>query len=711
MLNDLHNNLNRISGILEEFPDDRKNIFNKVEQVWNDALLSWKHHCMYNEYCRDTTQRPLRRELTKCNTVPLTQAASVMVNSDIAVSNSENEKTALSVATHTTQLCSIGGNSESAKCLEPIRLEDDAINGRANSERPDINHETGTEKNACDLETGVQKGETPYITDDISGYAGGVSRTGDPENERLAETSSKEKLVDQSDQDAIFADLRPFVPEDDFRDIYSHDADQLLYETGTTGTAVEGPKPTTPVEEDANSYNTPSPIPASDRGQDTVADVQNDFTIRASQYSQVASTLGETTTVYSESSQKNVTPHHLEVIRYTATSSGNEVQDKLDGGDGMDRRAKEHVGVSGLRRDSLYESMADEERASICDGPRRDSASHMTGDSDDEWRMASERTSIGAFNLDRANTDTDQPPGMDTEDDGHSLISPGPTAAAFSKPQQDMNPDGDQHHALRPRLSTSDRDTTKKTSAGSSKKRKSPVKQLRSNAKQAKILECNANFAVIPNSLLPLSDCLVQPAEIHAKISKRLNTHNTDLKLMLTRLFYAIGSPESFYQLKVACTGVWNMSALSLSDSHGSIPPLRALDKLDVDVSVEPILRRYYLAELVASRDRRQAHYGAQDCRMQQPRLLRFGYTKPRAESATRGTRLATRQALKDLLLESYPNLRKVAETDPEYKSKLAILNQRLCNGRHWRTLEERYSSGILSLIPTGDTVCLFNSR
>ena len=43
---------------------------------------------------------------------------------------------------------------------------------------------------------------------------------------------------------------------------------------------------------------------------------------------------------------------------YTATSSGIEVQDKQDGGDGMDRRAKEHVGVSGLRRGSLCESMA-----------------------------------------------------------------------------------------------------------------------------------------------------------------------------------------------------------------------------------------------------------------------------------------------------------------------------------------------------------------
>ena len=664
---------------------------------------------MYNEYCRDTTQRPLRRELTKCNTVPLTQAASVMVNSDTAVSSSANENTALSVATHTTQLCGIGGNSESTKCLESTTLEDDAINGRANSERPDNNHETGTEKNAC--ETGVQKGETPYVTDDIAVYAGGVSRTGDPENERSAETSSKEKLVDQSDQDEIFADLRPFVPDDDFRDMYSHDADQVLYETGTTGTAVEGPKPTTPVEEDANSYNTPSPIPALDRSQDTVADLQNDFTIRASKYSQVASTLGETTTVYSESSQQKLTPHPLEVTGYTATSSGIEVQDKQHGGGGMDRRAKEHVGVSGLRRDSLCESMADEERASICNGPQRDSASHIIEDSDDEWRMTSRCTSIGAFNLDRADSDTYQPPGMDTEDDGHSLISPGSTAVAFSKPEQDMNPDRDQQYALRPRPSTSDRDTTKKTSAGSGKKRKSPVKTLRSNAKKAKILECNANFAVIPNSLLPLSDCLVQPAEIHAKISKRLNTHNTDLTLMLTRLFYAIGSPESFYQLKVACAGVWNMSALSLSDRHGSIPPLRALDKLDVDVSVEPILRRYYLAELVASRDRRQAHYRAQDCRMQQPRLLRFGYTKPRAENATRGTRLATRQALKDLLLESYPNLRKVAETNPEYKSKLAIMNQRLCSGRHWRTLEEQYSSGILSLIPTGDTVCLFNSR
>lgn len=154
---------------------------------------------MSNEYCRDTTERPLRRGLMKCNTVPLTQVAPVEVYSDIAVSNSENENIAPSVATHTTQLCVIGGVSERSRCLESTRLVDDATNGRANSEGPDINHETETEKNACDLETGVHKAKTPYIKDDIAGYAEGASRIGDPESERSAETSSMEKPVDQSD--------------------------------------------------------------------------------------------------------------------------------------------------------------------------------------------------------------------------------------------------------------------------------------------------------------------------------------------------------------------------------------------------------------------------------------------------------------------------------------------------------------------------------
>ena len=713
-MNDLHTNLSRISGILKQSPDDRINIFNKVKQVWNDALPSWIHHNTYDEYCRDTAQRPLRRGLTKRNTVPLTQAAPVEVYSDIAVSNSGNENTAPLVATHTTQLCVIGGMSESPKYLESTRLEDDAINGRTKNKGPDIDHESGPEKNVCDLETESYKGETPYTTGDRVGCAGGVSRTEDRESEQSAKTSSKEKLADQNDQDAIFADLSPIIPEDDLRDMYSHDADQTLYETDATGAAVEGAEPTTATEEDAitdNSHNTLSPIPALARSQDTMANLQNDLTVRATQNSQVTSTPGETNTVDSESSRKNLTPHPLEVTRFTATSSGIEVQDAQDDRSGIDKRAQEHVEIAGLRRDSLCESTADKERASTCNGPRRDSASHITGEGGDEWRMTFRRTSIGAFNLDRADLDTDQQPDLDAGDDGHSLIFPVPMAAAFSKSEQNTNPDKAHHYALRRRPSTSGRNTTKKTCAGSGKKRKSPVKQLRSNAKKAKPLKCNAKFTVIPNSLLPLSDCLVQPAEIHAKISNRLNTHDTDVTLMLTRLFYAIGSPESFYQLKIACTGVWNMSALSLSDNYGSIPPMRALDKLDVDVSVEPFLRRYHLAGLVASRDRGQAHYLAQDCRTQQPRLLRFGYTKPRAENTTGGTRLAMRQALKDLLLESYPNLYSVAETDPEYKSKLATLNQRLCSGRHWRALEDRYSSGILSLIPTGDTVCLFNSR
>jgi hypothetical protein len=134
----------------------------------------------------------------------------------------------------------------------------------------------------------------------------------------------------------------------------------------------------------------------------------------------------------------------------------------------------------------------------------------------------------------------------------------------------------------------------------------------------------------LPRCLKSFPQDLVRPEEIYTEITARLKVDDSALTVMLTRVFYAIGSPESFRQLKVACTVVRKRHGLSVPADDGTGPQspqalgskaLRALDKLDVEASVQSNLRRDYLANLVRDRGHRQNHHRDKGPKMR-PRIL-----------------------------------------------------------------------------------------
>ena len=148
---------------------------------------------------------------------------------------------------------------------------------------------------------------------------------------------------------------------------------------------------------------------------------------------------------------------------------------------------------------------------------------------------------------------------------------------------------------------------------------------------------------------------------------------------------------------------------------------MQTLDKLDVATSLNRILRRFHLARLLDYRVRQEEHH-----RSQQPQRTtrRLKYGQERIELLSRrlnennpiiqpGTKSrqsgrADTKALDDLMVELYPHSPKPItgqpkSTDLEYQQKHRKLKNRLNSARNWYLLQQRFSPGILALVPCGD--------
>ena len=79
---------------------------------------------------------------------------------------------------------------------------------------------------------------------------------------------------------------------------------------------------------------------------------------------------------------------------------------------------------------------------------------------------------------------------------------------------------------------------------------------------------------------------------------------------MLTRLFFAIASPDAFYQLRDACTSIRENGASTILQPTNSVAQtIQALDNLEIAVLINSILRRYHLTRLVDYRNERESYY------------------------------------------------------------------------------------------------------
>ncbi len=237
--------------------------------------------------------------------------------------------------------------------------------------------------------------------------------------------------------------------------------------------------------------------------------------------------------------------------------------------------------------------------------------------------------------------------------------------------------------------------TINKTRASSRGIKRKPVSQEMPNKlfKRQQLFIDDASALL--KGLVPKN--LIQPTGLHQTLASRSRSEDPSSMEVLTRLFYAIGSPDAFYQLHHACKASRQVQELRTPQLTNSISEaMQALDQLDVTVIAPSILRRFYLATLVTHRHDRERHHQSQ-----RPERRIRSRNSPAEERFKR----ADTAALADMMAEAYPNLKptrkRSAALHDEYQKKLSSLKIRLREGRNWYMMQQRFSSGILALVPT----------
>lgn len=217
---------------------------------------------------------------------------------------------------------------------------------------------------------------------------------------------------------------------------------------------------------------------------------------------------------------------------------------------------------------------------------------------------------------------------------------------------------------------------------------------------------------------------LPEPDTVFATFAREVKNENSESALLLTRLFYAIGSPTAFCQLRDALR-VAHQSTLPRTDlsSNQLMSTIESLDRLDSVTGYAHILRRFLLVRLLNLRLEREAFHRASTLTTSaQPRLLK--YDLARIETIKEGRdaqveshygrkggkprkRRADSKALIDLLTMLHPEAsdERQQPTSPRIETfprKLSQLRHRLASARNWFTLSEAFTPGILALIPRG---------
>lgn len=175
---------------------------------------------------------------------------------------------------------------------------------------------------------------------------------------------------------------------------------------------------------------------------------------------------------------------------------------------------------------------------------------------------------------------------------------------------------------------------------------------------------------------------------------------------MLTRLFFAIASPDTFYQLRDACISIReNGTSTILQPTNSVAQTIQALDNLEIAVSTNSILRRYHLTRLVDHRNERESYH-----KIERPeRAVRI------VKDSSDGYGRASSLALADLMAQAYLKLKSLprsrGKSEDKYQRKLKSLKNRISSGRNWYLLQQKFSPGILALVHTGKDNKIYNSE
>ncbi|KAF2752499.1 hypothetical protein EJ05DRAFT_320606 [Pseudovirgaria hyperparasitica] len=171
---------------------------------------------------------------------------------------------------------------------------------------------------------------------------------------------------------------------------------------------------------------------------------------------------------------------------------------------------------------------------------------------------------------------------------------------------------------------------------------------------------------------------------------------------LLTKLFYAIGSPDAFSQLRDT-SSILRTRTISLHQSSQDLNgTIAELDQLEASVHASSVLRRYHLVHLYSLRQKLQAQRGQNSKRLRPDREI--GRTSGHTGS----------QILAKIMVEAYPDVKATRQSrtkgKDEYGRKLQTLKGRLLAGHRWSTLAHAFAPGILALMPTQGDYQVTNS-
>ncbi|KAK4497004.1 hypothetical protein PRZ48_011453 [Zasmidium cellare] len=224
--------------------------------------------------------------------------------------------------------------------------------------------------------------------------------------------------------------------------------------------------------------------------------------------------------------------------------------------------------------------------------------------------------------------------------------------------------------------------------------------------------------ALASNQLEKLPTDVAQPSSLFLELQDQLGPEQRSWTPHLVRLFYAIGGPESFLQLRDACRFIRNtpFKARPVSIGNSELAnTIQALDLLEDTDCVASILRRYHLSRLVSYRNTRFEHHQA---KIPEVKVTKFkhGHVRVKHAKPNEGQKTAASGALQDLLAEAYPQLhgddgKPLSKSSGPHQRAYKSLKRRLGNGRNWLALSEAFSPGILSLVPTGGDFTIHNHQ
>ncbi|OJD22264.1 hypothetical protein ACJ73_06394 [Blastomyces percursus] len=204
--------------------------------------------------------------------------------------------------------------------------------------------------------------------------------------------------------------------------------------------------------------------------------------------------------------------------------------------------------------------------------------------------------------------------------------------------------------------------------------------------------------------LEPISNKIFEPDEVYRVLVRLSETKYHQKVPFLVRLFFAVASPLAFKQLAEACEAArerHDMIAPISADDDAML--MKVLDALDSGVTIRAILRRFFLVQLLNCRLRREDDHKNRRSIRVAALQSRGGLTKDTGFSGR-----ADSSAFRDLLTTFYPHLevpdrRNPSADDSEYLEKHTKLKNRLNAARNWYQLQQKFSPGILALVPCGE--------